>query len=158
MDGLFDEFKSSPPSVLTLHLPGCSPTLEPCGGPAEGASSPLNPPSLPACKYHGRGEEGTSIQLRYPSDSFNYFLPVVNWCQSVQPQKPSEDISYFTCVHIYHTHTKKSHLKCVCLFEKSPVFSQIYRGKPLHNNMHHLQDLMHVCDVKISFMQLFLKA
>lgn len=100
MDGLFDEFKSSPPSVLTLHLPGCSPTLEPCGGPAEGASSPLNPPSLPACKYHGRGEEGTSIQLRYPSDSFNYFLPVVNWCQSVQPQKPSEDISYFTCVHI----------------------------------------------------------
>lgn len=33
-------------------------------------------------------------KLRYPSDSFNYFLPVVNWCQSFPTSKKNP--SYMT--------------------------------------------------------------
>lgn len=42
---------------------------------AEGALSPFNLPASPP-------QQSPFIQLRYPSDSFNCFLPVGNWCQS----------------------------------------------------------------------------
>jgi len=104
----------APTWAVTLHPPGC----RPCPGAlqtAEGAQSPFN------AALHATAAEDSCIHLRYPSDSFNCFLPVVNWCQSVQL---TNQVHYSESSFIKRIHSRTV-IKCCWNHLFQPVFRAV---------------------------------